>query len=176
MALGDGIRRNIMTVSTDEQNRFVDAIKKLNQQFVFPGDRTEFPAGGVSYWFKQDEIHQATHVHKVPSFLPWHRELINRFEAMLRQADKDLSLHYWDWNQDISQLFPLFGSMQGDAGEPWLSAKFYDPNAPGDNWRDDDVHENPFNPKWTGSYPLHANPADPPPKTLSARSRRGRRP
>ncbi len=107
--------------------------KKLNlQPFVFPGSRTDFPAGGVSYWFKQDEIHQATHVHGGAAFLPWHRELINRFEGMLRLADKDLSLHYWDWNEDISPLFPLFGNMnmQGDAGEPWLSAKLYDPDAP----------------------------------------------
>src|SRR5881392_666345 len=98
MALGDGIRRNILapTVSPQEQQRFRDAIIALNQ-LPFTGNRTDFPAGGVSYWFKQDEIHQATHVHGGPAFLPWHRELYNRFEAMLRQVDPDLSLNYWDW-------------------------------------------------------------------------------
>lgn len=161
MALGDGIRRNIATVSDTERTRFRDAIVTLNSRF-FPGDRGDFPAGHVSYWFKQDEIHQATHVHGGPAFLPWHRELCNQFEAMLREVDPDLSLHYWDWNQDISPLFPLFGNMNGDAGEPWLSAKFYDPAAPGDNWRDENVHSNPFTPIWAGNYPLHANPADPP--------------
>ncbi len=161
MALGDGIRRNILSVSAQERQRFVDAIVKLNQHH-YPGSKTEFPAGGVSYWFKMDEIHQATHVHGGSAFLPWHRELCNYFESLLRQMDPDLSLHYWDWNDDISPLFPLFGNMNGQAGEPWLSAKFYDPSAPGDNWRDEIIHSNPFTPTWTGSYELHSNPAAPP--------------
>jgi hypothetical protein len=58
----------------------------------------------VSYWFKQDEIHDGTHVHVCPAFLPWHRELINRFEAMLREIDPELSLHYWDWTADPQAL------------------------------------------------------------------------
>ena len=68
MALGDGIRRNIMSVSALEQQLFINAIVQLNQR-PFPGTRTDFPAGGVSHWFKQDEIHQATHVHGGPAFL-----------------------------------------------------------------------------------------------------------
>src|SRR5437868_13587387 len=97
MALGDGIRRNINSVPATEQSLLVSAIKQLNER-LYPGARTDFPAGGVSYWFKQDEIHQATHVHGGPHFLPWHRELCNRFEALLREVDSRLSLHYWDWN------------------------------------------------------------------------------
>jgi Common central domain of tyrosinase len=163
MALGDGIRRNIMTVSAEERQRFIDAIKQLNQR-TFPGARTDFPAGGVSYWFKQDEIHQATHVHGGPAFLPWHRELCNRFEEMLRTVDPDLSLHYWDWNEDPAPLFTadFMGNANGDAGPPLLAAGFYEPNPAGDDYRDDFVHGNPFTPTWTGNYPQHANPADPP--------------
>jgi len=161
MALGDGIRRNIFSVSPQERQRFVDAIVKLNQHH-YPGQREDFPAGGVSYWFKMDEIHQATHVHGGSAFLPWHREICNYFESLLRLMDPELSLHYWDWNDDISPLFPLFGNMNGQAGEPWLSAKFYDPNAANDKWRDETIHSNPFTPTWTGSYALHSNPADPP--------------
>jgi Common central domain of tyrosinase len=48
----------------------------------------------VSWWFKQDEVHQATHVHRGPEFLPWHREFTNRFEELLRQINPQLSLHY----------------------------------------------------------------------------------
>jgi len=161
MALGDGIRRNILTVSALEQQRFVDAIVALNSRH-YPGSRTEFPAGGVSQWFKMDEIHQATHVHGGAAFLPWHRELCNYFESLLRQVDPQVSLHYWDWNDDISPLFPLFGNMTGEAGEPWLSAGFYNPTVAGDNWRDEGFHGNPFTPPSTGNYELHANPADPP--------------
>jgi Common central domain of tyrosinase len=163
MALGDGIRRNVATVSAEERDRFRDAIIALNQKF-FPGDSTDFPAGHVSYWFKQDEIHQATHVHGGPAFLPWHRELCNRFEAMLREVDPELSLHYWDWSSDPAPLFTasFMGSSAGDAGEPWLSAGFYDPTPVGDQYRDNNLHSNPFTPTWTGHYELHSNPADPP--------------
>src|SRR5438552_10684046 len=98
MALGDGIRRNIKTVDPAERAMLRDAIKELNNRY-FPGSRTDVPPGGVSWWCKQDEIHQATHVHGGPEFLPWHRELVNRLEAMLRQVNPQLSLHYWDWTQ-----------------------------------------------------------------------------
>jgi hypothetical protein len=161
MALGDGIRRNVATVSAQERNRFRDALLALNSKF-FPGNKTEFPAGGVSYWFKQDEIHQATHVHGGPAFLPWHRELCNRFEAMLREVDPDLSLHYWDWNMDPASLFSssFMGNASGDAGDPLLSAGFYNPNPAGDNYRDDSIHG--LNQGPPPSYDTHANPADPP--------------
>src|SRR5438093_2035091 len=131
MALGDGIRRNIATVSQQERDRFRDAIIALNQRF-FPGDRTDFPAGHVSHWFKQDEIHQATHVHGGPAFLTWHRELLNRLERLLVKADPTVSLHYWDWNEDLENTLDLkgkpldlfknlIGNARGPVGEPWLS-------------------------------------------------------
>ena len=159
MALGDGIRRNIAHVSSQERERFRDAIVEL-QSRLYPGARDDPIPGGVSEWFKQDEIHQATHVHGGPAFLPWHRELCNRFEALLRAVDPELSLHYWDWTADpraasdgqggTVDLFTadFMGGSSGDAGEPWLSAGLYDPGA--DPFRAD----NPFDP--------NNNPADPP--------------
>jgi hypothetical protein len=192
--LGDGIRRNLATVSKEERDLLRDAILQLNKVFYSPGgSRTDFPAGLVSEWFKQDEIHQSSHVHGCPAFLPWHRELCNRFEALLRTVDPRLSLHYWDWNLDPSNmpdgeggtinLFdPQFmgnadGNTNGGAvGQPLLGAGFYDPAAL--NFRDDNspVHLNRPNPAdpSTFSYPnpaagppfVHYNPADPP-KTLT---------
>ncbi len=91
MALGDGIRRNIAHVSEAERTRFRNAIVQLHNRYY---------ADGVSKWVKQDQIHEATHVHGGSSFLPWHRELCNRFEQLLREIDPDLSLHYWDWTGD----------------------------------------------------------------------------
>jgi hypothetical protein len=103
----------------------------------------------VTWWFKQDEIHQATHVHGTPEFVPWHRELVNRLEEMLRQVDSRLSLHYWDWTQDpraipnanlgggttgtlnlfTSDFMGYGGSTSAPIGEPWLSAGYYVPGA-----------------------------------------------
>ncbi|MCX5302706.1 tyrosinase family protein [Streptomyces sp. NBC_00160] len=133
----------------DEVEALIKAIKDLNTR-PYPGSRGDYPAGGVTLWFKQDEIHQATHVHGGPEFLPWHRELCNRFEQLLRSVDPRLSLHYWDWRTDPAPLFtPLtWGSAKGDVGEPWLSARFYVPGA--DPFRGEDAfeveHANPFDP------------------------------
>ncbi|HEU4993649.1 MAG TPA: tyrosinase family protein [Gemmatimonadaceae bacterium] len=182
MALGDRIRRNIATVSAIERSRFRDAILKLNKKFYpdpfFPGATTGFPAGGVSYWFKQDEIHQATHVHGGPAFLPWHREICNRFEELLRDVDPDLSLHYWNWNSDPGPLFTadFMGNAVGEAGDPWLAGKFYDPNIVGENYRDDDENPKPLVPPDNvlvqPSYPPYSNPTYPP-RTLSREKKPG---
>jgi hypothetical protein len=100
MALGDGIRRNIASVDPSERALLRDALLALNGRF-FSGGRSDSPApGGVTWWFKQDEIHQATHVHGGPEFIPWHREIVNRLEQMLREVNPQLSLHYWDWKED----------------------------------------------------------------------------
>jgi hypothetical protein len=151
MALGDGIRRNIAHVDPAERAMFLDAFIKLNRPpQMFPGTRNDVPvAGGVTWWFKQDEIHHATHVHHGPEFIPWHRELINRLEAMLRQIHSALSLHYWDWTQHpkaipnanlggghtgtLDLFTPDFmgygGSTPGEIGQLWRNAGYYVPGA-----------------------------------------------
>lgn len=148
MALGDGIRRNIASVDPSERALLRDALVQLNHRH-FGGSRTDPVAGGVSWWFKQDEIHQATHVHGGPEFLPWHRVIVNRMEELLRQINPQLSLHYWDWTQDptaiaganlgggstgtLNLFTPDFmgygGSTSAPIGEPWLSAGYYVPGA-----------------------------------------------
>ena len=173
MALGDGIRRNIAHVDPAERALLRDAIIELHHRY-YPGSPNETPPGAVSWWFKQDEIHQATHVHGGPEFFPWHRELTNRFEQLLRQINPQLSLHYWDFKKDPRNIpngnigggnagkVNLFdstfmgsagaaGAAPGDpaanAGDPWLTAKFYDPQAgtPG-HPADRDLSGNPTDP------------------------------
>jgi hypothetical protein len=56
MALGDGIRRNIATVTKAERNRLRDAVLAL-QSKLYPG--------GVSYWFKPLD-HNAKRVEPFP--------------------------------------------------------------------------------------------------------------
>jgi hypothetical protein len=69
MALGDGIRRNIAHVDPAERALLRDAIIELNHRY-FPGSPGDTLPGSVSWWFKQDEIHQATHLHGGPEFQP----------------------------------------------------------------------------------------------------------
>ena len=61
MASADGIRRNIATIPKEERDQFRNAIIALNKEFFYPGRRDDATVGGVSYWFKQDEIHQLSH-------------------------------------------------------------------------------------------------------------------
>jgi hypothetical protein len=139
MALGDGIRRNISTLPEEEQIRFRDAILKLHTDKCYPD--------GVSYWFKQDQIHQVTHVHNGSAFLPWHRYLINDFEKLLREVDPELSLHYWDFKEnpeDIKLVGPngIMGDSHGLLKAPW-----------------DIIHNKGV---FEGSRNQTENPADPP--------------
>lgn len=148
MALGDGIRRNIAHVDPTERALLRDALVAMNHRF-FPGSRTDTIAGGVSWWFKMDEIHQATHVHGGPEFVPWHREIVNYMESLLRQINPQLSLHYWDWTQDprsipnanlgggatgtLNLFTPDFmghgGTSHDPIGAPWAAAGYYVPGA-----------------------------------------------
>ncbi len=183
MALGDGIRRNIAHVEPGERALLRDALLELNRR-PFPGSRSDTVPGGVTRWFKQDEIHQATHVHTTPEFLPWHRELVNRMEAMLREVDPRLSLHYWDWTQDprnipganlgggatgpLNLFTPDFmgygGSTAAPIGPPWQNASapwradgFYVPGASPDR----DTSDNPADPPDTVTRYVAGSPAAP---------------
>ena len=110
------VRRNFAHLSPAEQQAYIAA--------VLQADLHTF-SDGVSYWDKQDQIHQSTHNHGGNSFVPWHRELVNRYEELLQQSNPDVALHYWDWTEDPTAASDgqggtvdfsdpsLFGSFQG---------------------------------------------------------------
>lgn len=100
--LGDEItkpRKNSLKMTPTEISRLQEAFRDLNENKTY--------RGAVSFWFKQDEIHQATHVHQSESFLPWHRELVNRLENLLREVHPEVKLPYWDWQTDPTQPDPV---------------------------------------------------------------------
>ena len=119
------LRKNFAKITQAERTALVNAIVALDQTpaLVYPD--------GVSYWDKQDQVHQATHVHRGPSFMPWHRGLVNRFEKLLRKVDPSVAMHYWDWTTDplaspdgMGGTLNLFtamtlGSSSGRAGDPF---------------------------------------------------------
>jgi hypothetical protein len=85
------VRRNFAHLTPAERQAYIDAVLQADLHAY---------SDGVSYWDKQDQIHQSTHNHGGNSFLPWHRELVNRYEALLQQSNPDVALHYWDWTED----------------------------------------------------------------------------
>jgi hypothetical protein len=140
MALGDGVRRNVAKVSGAERDRLRDAFIALDTTKIYPD--------GVTYWDKQEKIHKSAHaggqdVHSGPGFLPWHRELVNRLEALLREVDPELSLHYWDWTTDPTtfsgvNLFTsdFMGQAHGDAGPPLQNFESTEGGGHNFIWRD----------------------------------------
>jgi hypothetical protein len=83
MALGDGIRRDIATISDEERNLFVNAIRKLDDPtsvFVYgnnAGHEGVDPLGSanITYWDMQEQIHKDAHAHGIdvhagPAFTP----------------------------------------------------------------------------------------------------------
>jgi Common central domain of tyrosinase len=141
MTLGDGIRRNVAKISPEERKRLSEAFIKL--------DTTKFYPDGVSYWDKQEDIHKNAHaggsdVHGGPAFIPWHREICNRLEALLREVDPELSLHYWDWTTDprgngadLANLFTadFMGGTGDPAGPPFQDFESTEPSH-SKIWRD----------------------------------------
>jgi hypothetical protein len=142
MTLGDGIRRNIATISEEERNLFINAIRKLDDPtsiFIYPNNGGHEGAdanGNITYWDMQEQIHKDAHVHGIdvhagPAFVPWHRVLVNRLEMLLRQVEPRLSLHYWDWttdprvgNDDPRAILGAHGFMGNDNG--YAGAPFAD--------------------------------------------------
>jgi hypothetical protein len=145
--LGDGIRRNFATISENERTLFISAVRQLDNPasgFVYPnnfGHEGADLGGNITYWDMQEQIHKDAHAHGInvhvgPAFIPWHRVIVNRFEALLRQVDPRLSLHYWDWTTDPRQavgssvnLFTAnrMGASEGNAGPPFQDFESTEP-------------------------------------------------
>lgn len=67
---------------------------------------------------------QATHfghsIHRSSHFLPWHREMLQRFEDELRRSHPDVTIPYWDPTVDRSRNDPLWSaSFLGQFDSAW---------------------------------------------------------
>src|ERR1035438_9578476 len=79
--LGDGIRRDITTISDEERTLFVNAIRTLDDatsSFVYgnnAGNEAADASGNITYWDMQEQIHKDAHFHGIdvhagPAFVP----------------------------------------------------------------------------------------------------------
>ena len=103
-------RQNAATATPAQRSAYKQAILDAGTLAAF-----KFP-GGVSYWHKQQEVHSLgpANRHHTPAFLPWHREFINRYEALLQETNPLVKLLYWDWTTDPAPLFT--SSFMGASG------------------------------------------------------------
>ena len=78
------LRKNYKFMSDDQKQRFVDALKKANASGVV-ANHAQIHADNFSLG-----IHGTSH------FLPWHREMLYRFELELQKVDSSVTIPYWD--------------------------------------------------------------------------------
>lgn len=102
-------RKNGATASPSEMSDYVEAITNINTAtFQFPD--------GQTYFQKQNNVHSPlffSGIHNSLRFLPWHREFVNRYEALLREVKPALTLLYWDWTTDPNPTITGGGGFMG---------------------------------------------------------------
>jgi tyrosinase len=110
------IRRNILS---DEglRQRFIDGVLALKDpaRFPWPGRQGLSIYDFFVAWHHQSMMlftpptqRDRNAAHSGPSFLPWHRYYLLRFEGYLRTAvgDPEFRLPYWDWAADAALSNP----------------------------------------------------------------------
>ena len=103
---GTRVRKNVTALTAAERKSFVGAVLALKRARS-PYDKALNYYDQFVRWHKDRYVcHPADHaeaatlamVHAGPMFLPWHRELLRRFEDALRQVNgKNIAVPYWDW-------------------------------------------------------------------------------
>lgn len=105
-----GIRRNYNnpTVTDDERNIFVQALFHVKS------------TGLVDQFAEMHSRHFSHGIRRSSHFLPWHREMLLRFELELQQFHPDVTLLYWDSTVDHSTSDPLWNnSFLGQFNSAW---------------------------------------------------------
>jgi hypothetical protein len=111
-------RRNAKSVSLGERDAYRDAVVKIGS------DPSYQYSDMVQYFRKQNSVHASPNPeHGNPAFLPWHREMMSRYEALLRETDPLVTLLYWDFTENPTSGTNLFttslmGASSGTVGNP----------------------------------------------------------
>jgi len=87
------VRRDHRTLTTDQQNRFLNAFTQINS----------LGALGPLVDIHSNAVHQ---MHGNPRFLPWHRIYLLRMEELLKSVDPTVCIPYWKSSEE--QAFPAW--------------------------------------------------------------------
>jgi len=163
-----GVRKNYnnRTVTDAERNRFVQALFHLKS------------TGFVDQFAEIHSRHFFHGIHVSSHFLPWHREMLLRFERELQEFDPYITLFYWDstvdrnpsdplWNNNFLGQFNSAWNLRRRLGSGSLSTSHeVEANQSRDNydsfWREleNPIHNRPHN--WVNGIMVSgASPGDP---------------
>jgi hypothetical protein len=99
-------RKNVKNLSQTEKDKFVNAVLALKAQdsVLHPGSQSRYDDFTETHLLAMHDMD--THAMRPESwghvgsvFLPWHRELLYRFEKLLQDVDPDVTIPYWDWTR-----------------------------------------------------------------------------
>ncbi len=95
-----GLRRNYRDlIQIDvERERFIQALHHVKSN------------GVIDEFARLHERHFGHGIHRSSHFLPWHREMLLRFERALQEFHPDVTIPYWNSTVDISPSDPLWGN------------------------------------------------------------------
>ncbi|OTB16984.1 hypothetical protein K445DRAFT_21175 [Daldinia sp. EC12] len=89
------IRKEWRTLSTDERNSYINAVKCLATKPSTLGlTTTQYDDFAYTHNALNDDIHF------VASFLPWHRYFVHIYEKALKDCGYTGAAAYWDWTLD----------------------------------------------------------------------------
>jgi tyrosinase len=138
------VRKNVYTLTDAEWTKFVQAVKALKASgrydsvyvrghYDVVNHRTPPPDGGPR---------NRNGAHRGPSFFPWHREFLRRYERDLQAHanDPELGLPYWDWAADGALADPTTAAIfaanrMGGTGSPVTNGPFAYNAADPNTWR-----------------------------------------
>jgi tyrosinase len=93
-----GIRKNYRSLTEAEREGFVHALHHVKAD------------GLVDQFAEMHKRHFFHGIHVSSHFLPWHREMLLRFERGLQENHPDVTIPYWDSSVDSNTSDPLFWS------------------------------------------------------------------
>ncbi|GJM33359.1 MAG: hypothetical protein DHS20C18_23600 [Saprospiraceae bacterium] len=99
------IRKNANNITTEERERFLNAMVRLNETFEAFDPYVGIHADGASinHFFCLNFTCSSNR--SAPSFLPWHRALILRIEQDLQAIEPSAALHYWKYDEPAPNVF-----------------------------------------------------------------------
>lgn len=93
-----GMRKNYQSLDEVERSRFVQALHQAKSR------------GIVDRFASIHASHFGHLIHRSSHFLPWHREMLLRFEGELQAYHPAVTIPYWDSTTDQSPADPLWAN------------------------------------------------------------------